>query len=231
LQLITVRDDDARSFYEKEAVNSKWNVRTLRKEIESSLFERLLLSDGKANKEKVLALSRQGVELAKPEDMLKRPYVFDFIGNREKMPLPERELEKRLIRHIEEFLLELGRGFMFVGSQYRMQVNTGSDYYADMVFYNKMLKAYVVIDLKRGQMKPEYAGQMNAYLNYLRTDVNDADDNEPIGIILCGDSKRVDAEFALGGISNQVFASSYVDYIPDKETLIEEVKYVLSQDE
>jgi predicted nuclease of restriction endonuclease-like (RecB) superfamily len=231
LQLITVSDPEARSFYEKEAANSNWNVRTLRHEIESSLFERLLLSDGQANREKILALARQGIELAKPVDILKRPYVFDFIGNRENKPLLERDLEKRLIRHIEDFLLELGRGFMFVGSQYRMHVNTGDDYYADMVFYNKILKAYVVIDLKRGRMKPEYAGQMNAYLNYIRSDVNDESDNEPVGIILCGDSNRVDAEFALGSISNQVFASSYVYYIPDKETLIEEVKYILAQEE
>jgi predicted nuclease of restriction endonuclease-like (RecB) superfamily len=231
LQLITISDPEARSFYEKEAINSNWSVRTLRREIESSLFERLLLSNGKASKERVLALAQQGVELAKPEDILKRPYVFDFIGNRENKPILERDLEKRLIRHIEDFLLELGRGFMFVGSQYRMHVNTGDDYYADMVFYNKILRAYVVIDLKRGRMKPEYAGQMNAYLNYIRTEVNDDNDNDPVGIILCGDSNRVDAEFALGGISNQVFASSYVYYIPDKETLVEEVKYILAQEE
>jgi predicted nuclease of restriction endonuclease-like (RecB) superfamily len=106
LQLIAVSDPNARSFYEQEAVNSDWSVRELGRQIESSLFERVLLSDGKANKKKVLRLAQQGVELARPEDMLKRPYVFDFIGNRENKPLLERDLEERLKRHIEDFLLE-----------------------------------------------------------------------------------------------------------------------------
>lgn len=167
VELLGVQDEDARSFYQQEAINSNWNVRSLKRQIESSLFERLLLSEGKANREKVLALANQGIELAKPEDMLRRPYVFEFIGNRENKPILERDLENRLVRHLEDFLLELGRGYMFVGRQFRMQVNTGSEYYADMVFYNKILKAYVIIDLKRGRMKPEYAGQMERLLKLL----------------------------------------------------------------
>ncbi|GMO11329.1 MAG: PDDEXK nuclease domain-containing protein [Treponemataceae bacterium] len=171
LQLISIKDPDARSFYEHEARNTNWSVRELQRQIETSLFERLLLSSGNENKEKALALSRQGAELNKPEDILKKPFVFEFLGNRENKPILERELEYRLIRHIEDFLLELGRGFMFVGSQQRMSIGK-NNYYVDMVFYNKILKAYVLIDLKRGEMKAEYAGQMNQYLNYYKTEVN-----------------------------------------------------------
>ncbi|GHU72813.1 hypothetical protein FACS189450_11300 [Spirochaetia bacterium] len=230
LQLISIKDPDARSFYEHEASNANWSVRELQRQIETSLFERLLLSSGKKNKEKVLALSRKGTELNKPEDILKKPFVFEFLGNRENKPILERELEYRLIRHIEDFLLELGRGFMFVGSQQRMNIGK-NNYYVDMVFYNKILKAYILIDLKRGEMKAEYAGQMNQYLNYYKTEINEDTDNPPIGIILCKGVNDIEAEYALGGISNQVFASSYVYYIPDKQALIDEVRSVLEEDD
>jgi len=115
-ELTNVSDVDARAFYQQECMNSRWSVRELKRQIGTSLFERLLLSDGKANKEAVLALARQGVAMSKPEDILKDPYVFEFLGANEKKPLLERDLERKLIRHIEDFLLELGRGFMFVGS-------------------------------------------------------------------------------------------------------------------
>jgi predicted nuclease of restriction endonuclease-like (RecB) superfamily len=225
-ELISISDNDARSFYEHEASNANWSVRELQRQIETSLFERLLLSSGEGNKEKVLELARKGVELNKPEDILKRPFVFEFLGNRENKPILEKDLEYRLIRHIEDFLLELGRGFMFVGSQQRLSIGK-NNYYVDMVFYNKILKAYVLIDLKRGEMKPEFAGQMNQYLNYFRIEVNEETDNPPIGIILCKGVNEIEAEYALGGISNQVFASSYVYYIPDKQVLIDEVRSVL----
>jgi len=169
------------------------------------------------------------INLEKPEDMLRQPYVFEFLGIREQKPILERDLEAKLIRHIEDFLLELGRGFMFVGSQQRVTIGN-THYYVDMVFYNKILKAYVLIDLKMTELKPEHAGQMNAYLNYFKAEVNDADDNPPVGIILCSTSKEIVAEYALGGLSNQVFASSYVYYIPKKEQLINEVKYLLEKE-
>ena len=230
VELKGVEDVDARFFYEHECVNARWSVSELKRQIGTSLFERLLLSDGKPDKEKVLALARHGAVLEKPEDMLKQPYVFEFLGMREKKPIFEKTLEAKLIRHIEDFLLELGRGFMFVGSQQRMTIGN-THYYVDMVFYNKILKAYVLIDLKMQELKPEHAGQMNAYLNYYKTEVNDEGDNPPIGIILCRTSKEIVAEYALGGLSNQVFASNYVYYIPEKETLVNEVKYLLEQEE
>jgi predicted nuclease of restriction endonuclease-like (RecB) superfamily len=229
VELLNIDNFDARSFYEKESVNSNWSVRELKRQIDTSLFERLLLSKGKANKERVLSLSRKGIELNNPQETLKKPFVFEFLGNRENKPILEKELEYRLIRHIEDFLLELGRGFMFVGSQQRMNIGK-NHYYIDMVFYNKILKAYFLIDLKMGEMKAEYAGQMNQYLNYYKTEVNEIGDNAPIGIILCKGVNEIEAQYALGGISNQVYASKYVYYIPDKQTLIEEVRHIVGQE-
>jgi predicted nuclease of restriction endonuclease-like (RecB) superfamily len=230
LELLSIKDKDARAFYEHECSNAKWSVDELKRQIGTSLFERLLLSDGKANKEKVLALASEGISLSRPEDMLKEPYVFEFIGVPENKPMLEKDLEAKLIRHIEDFLLELGRGFMFVGSQQRVTIGN-THYYVDMVFYNKILKAYVLIDLKIGELRIEHAGQMNAYLNYYKTEVNDEGDNPPVGIILCKTNKDVVAEYALGGLSNQVFASSYVYYIPDKEILVGEVKALLEKED
>jgi predicted nuclease of restriction endonuclease-like (RecB) superfamily len=229
LELLSVQDKDARAFYEQECINSRWSVKELNRQIGTSLFERLLLSDGKANKEKVLTLANEGISMARPEDVLKQPYVFEFLNIPENKPMLERDLEAKLIRHLEEFLLELGRGFMYVGSQQRITIGN-NHYYVDIVFYNKILKAYVLIDLKMGDLHIEHAGQMNAYLNYYKTEVNDEGDNPPVGIILCKTSKDVVAEYALGGLSNQVFASSYVYYIPDKEVLIGEVKALLDQE-
>lgn len=176
IELKGVSYPDARNFYENECANARWSVSELRWQIDASLFERLLLSDGKPNKEKVLALAKQGAVLAKSDDILKQPYVFEFLGVREEKPILEKELEAELILHIEDFLLELGRGFMFVGSQQRVTIGN-THYYVDIVFYNKILKAYVLIDLKMVELKPEHAGQMNAYLNYYKNEVNASDDN------------------------------------------------------
>lgn len=227
-ELLSISDDKKRSFYEKESINSKWSVRELRRQIDTSLFERVLLSNGEVNKKKVLELSNDGIVVNKPEDLLKDPYVFEFLGIPENKPLLEKDLEYKLIRHIEDFLLELGRGFMFVGSQQRITLNN-IHYYVDMVFYNKILKAYVLIDLKMGKLKPENIGQMNMYLNYYNLEVNDEDDNEPMGIILCADKDEIAAEYALGGLNNQIFASKYTLYIPEKEKLIKEVENVINE--
>jgi len=215
-ELISIKDYTKRQFYEKETINSRWSVRELQRQIETSLFERLLLSDGKANKEKVLQLAKEGQILNKPEDMIKDPYVLEFLGVPEQKPLLEKDLEYKLINHIEKFLLELGKGFMFVGSQQRITIGN-VHYYVDMVFYNKILKTYVLIDLKMGNLKPENFGQMNMYLNYYEEEINDEGDNKPIGIILCADKDNVVAEYSIGGMNNNLFASNYTYYIPNQE--------------
>ena len=229
LELMIIEDKDKRNFYEKECINSNWSVRELRRQLDTSLFERLLLSDGKTNKEKVYELSTKGQELNKPSDIIKQPYVFEFLGVKENKPVLEKDLEYKLIRHIEDFLLELGKGFMFVGSQQRITLNN-TDYYVDMVFYNKFLKSYVLIDLKMNKLKAENLGQMNMYLNYYEQTINSDDDGKPIGIILCAEKDKVMLEYALGGLSNNIFASTYTYYIPNKEQLINEVEKVLNNE-
>ena len=225
-ELLSISDPGKRSFYEKEAVNANWSVRELKRQIESSLFERLLLSRGDANKEQVLSLALKGNEISQPSDIIRDPDVFEFLGLPEDKPVMESDLEQALVQQIEKFLLELGRGFMFVGTQQRVTVNN-THYYVDMVFYNKILRAYVLIELKTTKLTPEAAGQINMYLNYYAAEVNDADDNPPIGIILCTDKDSVTAEYALGGLSNNIFASRYVLYMPNKEQLIAQVEQVL----
>ena len=227
-ELLYIADDDKRHFYEKEAINANWSVRELKGQISTSLFERLLLSNGEANKKKVLELALKGNEIAKPEDIVKDLYVFEFLGLPENKPMMESDLEEALVRQIEKFLLELGRGFMFVGTQQRVTLNN-THYYVDMVFYNKILHAYVLIELKTTKLTPEAAGQINMYLNYYAAEVNDPEDNPPIGIILCTDKDSVAPEYALGGLSNQIFASRYVLYMPNKEQLIKQVEEVLKR--
>lgn len=227
-ELLTISDPDKRSFYEKETINSRWSIRELKRQISTSLYERLLLSEGKTNKETVLALAEKGIEMTTPSDIIKDPYVFEFLGVPENKPMLESDLEKALVAQIEKFLLELGRGFMFVGTQQRITLNN-THYYVDMVFYNKILRAYVLIELKTTKLTPEAAGQLNMYLNYYAAEVNDEHDNPPIGIILCTDKDSVAAEYALGGLSNNIFASRYVSYIPNKEQLIAQVEAVLKE--
>ena len=189
-ELLTISDPDKRSFYEKETINSGWSIRELKRQISTSLYERLLLSEGKTNKKTVLGLAEKGIEMSTPLDIIKDPYVFEFLGVPENKPMLESDLEKALVAQIEKFLLELGRGFMFVGTQQRITLNN-THYYA--------------------------------------AEVNDEHDNPPIGIILCTDKDSVAAEYALGGLSNNIFASRYVSYIPNKEQLIAQVEAVLNE--
>ena len=226
-ELLLISDEQKRSFYEKECQNSNWSVRELKRQIDSSLYERLLLSSGDANKQKVLSLALKGNEIAKPSDIIRDPYVFEFLGLPEDKPFFESDLEKALVTQIEKFLLELGRGFMFVGTQQRVTFNN-HHYYVDMVFYNKILRSYVLIELKTTKLMPEAVGQLNMYLNYYVNEVNDESDNPPIGIILCTDKGNCDLQYALGGISNQIFASKYVLYLPDKEQLLAQVESVIN---
>ncbi len=225
-ELLSISDADRRRFYENECIHSAWSVRELKRQIDSSLFERLLLSNGSTNKEKVLALAAKGTDHSKAEDYIKDPYVFEFLGIPEDKPMLESDLERALVRRIEDFLLELGKGFMFVGTQQRITVNN-THYYVDMVFYNKLFHAYMLIELKAKKLTPEAAGQINMYLNYYAAEVNEPGDNPPVGLILCTDKDDLAAEYALGGLSNQIFASTYVLHMPDKKQLIAQVEAVL----
>lgn len=227
-ELLSISDAPKRQFYEKEAMNSNWSVREMKRQIDTSLYERLLLSKGELNKQKIMNMTKKGIEIKKPDDIIKDPYVFEFLGIPEEKPILESDLEKALTFQIEKFLLELGRGFMFVGTQQRVTINN-IHYYADMVFYNKPLKSYVIIELKTTKLMPEAVGQLNMYLNYYETEINEDGDNKPIGIILCTDKDALTVEYALGGLSNNIFASKYTYYIPDKKQLIMELEKVIEK--
>ena len=225
--LIYIEDDYERSFYETECINQRWSKRELKRQIDSALFQRLLLSKGITNKKKLLDLSRNGQTISKPLDIIKDPYVFEFLGISDKKAPLESDLEEALVNHISSFLMELGKGFMFVGNQVRITLDNNTHYYVDLVFYNKILRSYVLIDLKTTDMKPEYVGQMNMYVNYYNKEIKDEFDNDTVGIILCTGKKGISMEYALGGMSNNIFASTYTYYIPDKDELIEELEKVI----
>lgn len=217
LMLMCVHDLNARSFYQRECENSNWSVRELNRQIDSGLYERLLLSKGETNKKCLLDLANRGVTYASPDSFIKDPMVLEFVGVSEK-PLLESDLEKAIINHIEDFLLELGRGFMFVGTQQRISI-AGMNYYVDMVFYNKILKSYVLIDLKMNKLKPENFGQMNMYVNYYKSEINDEGDQDPIGIILCASKDESVARMSIMGIENNIYAARYTTVMPDIEIL------------
>ena len=226
-ELMVIDDKYKRSFYEKESLNSRWSLRELKRQLETSLYERLLLSEGKPNKDKIIELAEKGHTILKPSDIIKDPYILDFLGLSENKVFLEADLEERLIRKIEDFLLELGKGFMFVGSQQRITLNN-THYYVDMVFYHKILKSYVLIDLKTGKFKGEDAGQMNMYLNYYKIEINTEEDSAPIGIILCAEKDHIAAEYALGGLTNHIFASKYKLHLPEEAVLEFELQRLIN---
>lgn len=226
LELLKLNDPIEISFYMHEAENERWSVRELKRQMSSMLFHRLAVTKDKNG---VLELARKGNEVVKPEDIIKDPYVLEFAGLSDEAAYNEGDLEDALINHLGRFLLELGKGFAFIGRQYRFSI-AGRHYYVDLVFYHAILKTYVLIDLKRGMVQPEHVGQMNFYLNYFKSEVCTEGDNAPIGILLGGNADELTLEYALNGIPNQLFVSRYQLYLPDRETLEKEVRKVLGQD-
>jgi len=224
-ELLAISDDLARSFYEQQCINEKWSVRELKRQKNTALFERVALSKNRAE---ILDLAKQGQHIETAQDVVKDPYVFEFLE------LPERnyresELEQHLIQKLEQFLLELGKGFAFIGQQYRITLNN-THFYVDLVFYHRILKCFVLIDLKARAVNHQDIGQMNLYLNYFRAEENVEDDNEPIGIVLARDKDEILVEYATGSISNQLFVSRYQLYLPDKEQLQQELQRLLQQE-
>ena len=213
------------SFYTKECEKEGWSVRELKRQMKSMLFHRLALSK---DKEGVLRLANEGIEIQTAEDIIKDPYVLEFVGLPDRLLYKEGDLENALTDNLSQFLLELGKGFAFVGKQYRFSV-AGRQYYVDLVFYNVILKCYCLIDLKRGEVQHEDIGQMNFYLNYFRKEVCTEGDNEPIGIVLGANADTLTMEYALDGISNQLFVSRYMLYLPDKTTLEKQLRRVLER--
>jgi len=223
-ELLAISDDLARSFYEQQCIRDRWSVRELKRQKDSALFERVALSKNRAE---ILALAQKGQKLESAQDVVKDPYVFEFLDLPDRNYL-ESELENRLIVQLEKFLLELGKGFAFIGQQYRITLNN-THFYVDLVFYHRILKCFVLIDLKTRAVRHEDIGQMNMYLNYFRAEENMEDDNEPIGIVLARDKDEILVEYATGGISNQLFVSRYQLYLPDVEALKQELRRLLDE--
>lgn len=211
VEIISISDPLSRSFYEKQCAEEGWSVRQLKRQIESGLYQRLALS---RDKEGVLALAAEGNRVEKPADLIRDPYVLEFLGLPEDQKVSEKELESKLIEHLQTFLLELGKGFTFVGRQFRITLDN-RHFYVDLVFYHRFLRCFVLIDLKSGKVQHEDIGQMNMYLNYFRAEQNIEGDGDPVGIVLCADKHELLVEYALGGMSNQLFVSKYQLYFPE----------------
>jgi len=203
------------NFYIKQCENERWSVRELKRQMKSMLFHRLALS---TDKKGVIELATKGQQTATAEDLIRDPYIFDFAGLPDRLRYTEGQLEDALINNLETLLLELGKGFAFIGKQKRISI-AGRHYYVDLVFYHRILKCFVLIDLKRGEIQHEDVGQMNLYLNYFKEEENVKGDNAPIGIILGAKKDKLTMQYALNGISNQIFTAQYQLYMPKREEL------------
>ncbi|MEO6168971.1 MAG: PDDEXK nuclease domain-containing protein [Chitinophagales bacterium] len=225
IELLGVSDGTARKFYEKQAIHENWSKRELEQQINSSLFERLALS---RDKKGVLHLSKKGNIANRLTEVIKDPYVLDFLKIPQSNRVTEKHLEQKIIDNLQLFLLELGKGFTFVGRQYKISLRN-KHFYIDLVFYHRILKCFVLIDLKTKHVRPNDIGQMNLYLNYFKTEESAEDDNVPIGIILSADKDEVLVEYATGGISNKIFVSKYQLYLPNKKQLEKQVKAIMEK--
>lgn len=224
VQLISIENGLARGFYEKQCIRERWSVRELDRQKNSMLFERIALSK---DKKTVIALSKKGQVIKDEKDIIKEPYILEFLGIPENCHHSEQELEQKIIDNLQMFLLELGKGFTFVKRQFRISFKN-RHFYVDLVFYHRILKCFILIDLKIDEVEHTDIGQMNMYLNYFAKEENSSDDNPPIGIILGACKDEVKIEYALGGISNKLFVSKYQLYLPKKGELEQQVLKLLN---
>ncbi|MFR8990674.1 MAG: PDDEXK nuclease domain-containing protein [Fusobacterium sp.] len=213
LILMRMENLDERNFYEIEAIENNWSLRELRRQIDSALYERLVLS---RDKEKVKSLALKGQIIEKPEDIVKDPYILEFLGLEEQNSYSENRLETEIINNLEKFLLELGKGFTFVGRQVRFTFDE-KHFRVDLVFYNRLLKCFVLIDLKIGEVTHQDLGQMQMYVNYYDRYVKLDDENKTIGIIICRDKNDTLVKMTLPEDNQQIFASRYMTVLPSKE--------------
>ena len=215
LMLMRIDDLRERRFYEIEASKSKWSVRELQRQYDSALYTRLALS---RDKEKIKELSEKGLVVEKPQDAIKDPYILEFIGLPEQSSYSESDLEQELIDKLEHFLLELGTGFTFVARQKRISFDD-KHFRIDLVFYNRILRCFVLIDLKIGELKHQDIGQMMMYVNYYDRELKLEEENSTIGIVLCQNKSESVVEYTLPKDNEQIFASKYKTVLPSKEEL------------
>lgn len=225
VELLKISDKLERSFYLQQSIIENWSIPELKRQKKASLFLRLAVSK---DKEGILKLAKQGQIIEKPDDLIREPYVLDFLRIPEPYHLSETELETRMIDHLQHFLLELGKGFAFVGRQYRITLGN-KHYHVDLVFYHRILKCFVLIDLKKEEAGYEDVGQMNMYLGYFEEEENTEGDNPPIGIVLAKEKDDLLVRYALHNISSQLFVSKYQLYLPDKQTLQNQLTSLLQK--
>jgi len=218
LVLLTIKDPDERSFYEIEATNAGWSVPELKRQKASCLYERLALSRDKAG---IRKLAKEGQVIVRPEDLLKEPLVLEFLGLEEKSGYSETDLEQAIIDRLEHFLLELGKGFLFEARQKRFTFDE-DHYFVDLVFYNRLLRCYVIIDLKLDKATHQDLGQMQMYVNYYDREVKLPDENPTIGLLLCKSAKKTVVELTLPKDAN-IHAKEYQLYLPSKELLKQKI--------
>lgn len=226
-ELIRIDNDLEREFYTKQCITEKWNVRTLKRQKQSALFLRLAAS---RDKEGILELAHKGIEITKPEDIIKDTYTLEFLNLKTENNFDESELEECIISNLQEFLLELGKGFTFVKRQYPMRIGNRT-FKCDLVFYHRILKCFVLIDLKINEVQHEDVGQMNTYMGYFAEEENMPDDNPPIGIILSRDKDELLVKYATYGMDSNLFVSKYELYLPNIEELTKLVNNILKSED
>lgn len=213
--LVEIKDEQKRNFYEVECIKGNWSVRELKRQIDSLYYERLGLS---IDKKELVKLTKEKAEIqSKPLD-IRDPYIFEFLGLTPKEVMSESHLEEQLISKIEEFLLELGHGFCFEARQKRILIG-GEHFFVDLVFYNRILKCHVLVELKLEKFTHENIGQLNTYVNWYKKNIMMEGDNPPVGILLCTDKNHALAEYALAGMDNNLFVSKYMLELPKKEDM------------
>ena len=215
LTLMRINDENERRFYEVESIKNNWSLRELKRQLNSALYTRLSISK---DKNQILELATKGQIIEKPTDVIKDPYVLEFLGLEEKSSYSESELEQKLIDKLEHFLLELGTGFTFVARQKRITFEE-KHFRVDLVFYNRLLKCFVLIDLKIGELKHQDIGQMQMYVNYYDREIKLDDESKTIGIILCQDKSESVVKYTLPENNEQIFASKYLTVLPSQEML------------
>jgi len=226
-ELVKISDPLERSFYQQQTTLENWSTTELIRQKKSSLYLRLASS---RDKEGILTLAHKGQEIAEPKDILRDTYIFDFLKIPEPLHLSESDLEGRLISHLQSFLLELGKGFAFIGRQYRITLGN-RNHYVDLVFYHRILKCFVLIDLKREEANYQDVGQMNMYLGYFEHEENTESDNQPIGIILAKEKDELIIQYAMHNVSSQLFVQKYQLYLPDKEELKKVIEEQLNRED
>ena len=224
-ELLKCNDEMEIGFYQQTAINEGWSVRELRRQMDTALFERIALSK---NAKGVMKLAAKGQIIESETDIAKDPYILEFLNIPEHYSYTEKHLEQKIIDNLQRFILELGKGFAFVARQFRITLNN-KHYHVDLVFYHRILKCFVLIDLKIKAVEHNDIGQMNLYLNYFETEQNTEGDNQPIGIILSKYKDDVIVEYAIRGITNKIFVSKYQLYLPDKKLLKKKVKELLEK--